>query len=118
MVAERLRTAFQEAGIMIDGHELGATVSIGVATTYATLPDLDALILRADAALYAAKNGGRNRHYVADNDPADEQARLTWAARSQSAKPGMLQRKFAARRARQTMTQAAASQTAGSQAAG
>ena len=107
MVAERLRTAFQEAGIMIEGHEIGATVSIGIATSYATLPDLDALILRADSALYAAKNCGRNRYHISDNDPADEQARLTWVARSQTAKPGMLQRKLAARRARRTMIQTA-----------
>ncbi len=101
MVVERLRTAFQDAGVMIDGHEIGATVSIGVATSYATAPDLDALILRADAALYRAKSGGRNRFHVADEEMGSEQARLISAARNQPRKlGGMLQRKLAARRAR------------------
>jgi hypothetical protein len=65
------------------------------------VPDLDALILRADTALYAAKHGGRNRYHVADVDPADERARLAAAARNaEAAKGGMIKRKLAARRAR------------------
>ncbi len=32
LVAERLRAAFQAAGVVISGHEIGATVSIGIAT--------------------------------------------------------------------------------------
>ena len=31
LVAERLRAAFQAAGVVISGHEIGATVSIGIA---------------------------------------------------------------------------------------
>jgi diguanylate cyclase (GGDEF)-like protein len=99
-VAERLRLAFQAAGIMIDGHEIGATVSIGVATSYAMVPDLDALLLRADEALYAAKNGGRNRHHVAPDEPGCEQARQAAAARNGQAKLGLIKRRLAARRAR------------------
>jgi predicted signal transduction protein with EAL and GGDEF domain len=100
MVAERLRLAFQDAGIVIGGHEIGATVSIGVATSYAAAPDLDALILRADTALYAAKDGGRNRYHVADADPADERARLAAIVRNTEASKGGVMRKLAARRAR------------------
>jgi diguanylate cyclase (GGDEF)-like protein len=60
LVAQRLRTAFQAAGVVIAGHEMGATVSVGVAT--ATAPALlDPLLARADAALYRAKHNGRNR---------------------------------------------------------
>ena len=99
-VAERLRLAFQAAGIMIDGHEIGATVSIGVATSYAAVPDLDALLLRADEALYAAKNGGRNRHHVAADEPGIEQARQAAAARNGQPQPGLIKRRLAARRAR------------------
>ena len=102
MVAERLRLAFQDAGIVIGGHEIGATVSIGVATSYAAAPDLDALILRADTALYAAKHGGRNRYHVADADPADERARLAAIARNTEASKGGVMRKLAARRARRS----------------
>jgi diguanylate cyclase (GGDEF)-like protein len=101
MVAERLRAAFEAAGVVIDGHTMNATVSIGVATSYAAVPDLDALILRADTALYGAKHGGRNRYHVADDELGGEQARLAAAARNgQTAKPGMVKRKLAARRAR------------------
>jgi len=60
LVAERLRVAFQAAGVVISGHEIGATVSIGIVT--ATAPaQLDALLARGDAALYRAKHNGRNR---------------------------------------------------------
>ena len=99
-VAERLRLAFQEAGIVIDGHEIGATVSIGVATSYAAVPDLDALLLRADEALYAAKNGGRNRFHIAPDEPGCEQARQAAAARNALANSGIIKRRLAARRAR------------------
>ncbi len=60
LVAERLRAAFQEAGVVISGHEMGATVSIGVATGIAPV-ELDPMLARADAALYRAKHNGRNR---------------------------------------------------------
>jgi len=60
LVAERLRVAFQAAGVVISGHEIGATVSIGIVT--ATAPaQLDALLARGDSALYRAKHNGRNR---------------------------------------------------------
>ncbi len=59
--AERVRTAFELAGRDIAGAMAGATVSIGAASE-AELPcDLVALLKRADAALYRAKQAGRNR---------------------------------------------------------
>ena len=60
VVAERLRVAFEAAGVVIAGHEIGATVSIGVATAIAPV-GIDGLLSRADAALYRAKHNGRNR---------------------------------------------------------
>ena len=99
-VAERLRLAFQAAGAIIDGHEIGATVSIGVATSYAAVPNLDALLLRADEALYAAKNGGRNRYHVAPDEPGCELARQAATARAAQAQSGLIKRRLAARRAR------------------
>jgi diguanylate cyclase (GGDEF)-like protein len=60
LVAERLRAAFQAAGVAISGHAIGATVSIGVATAIPPV-SVDVLLARADALLYRAKNNGRNR---------------------------------------------------------
>ena len=60
LVAERLRAAFQTAGVVIAGHQMGATVSIGIATAIPPVA-IEPLLARGDAALYRAKNNGRNR---------------------------------------------------------
>ena len=84
-IGERLRASFETAGIQIGEHAIGATVSIGAATSHEPVTDIAALIARADAALYRAKHDGRNRLYGADDEPASEQGRLTAAARSAQA---------------------------------
>ncbi len=60
-VAERLRAAVWREPFTIksDGRKLSVTISIGVASA-ATGDDRDRLLSRADDALYAAKNRGRN----------------------------------------------------------
>lgn len=64
-VAERLRQSIADLRVDIgDGVTLSCTVSIGVATVSPEkLPttDFDSLLVRADRALYRAKDGGRNR---------------------------------------------------------
>jgi diguanylate cyclase (GGDEF)-like protein len=58
-IAERLRNAVRErrpVGVVV-------TVSIGVAVAEPDVVDSDDLVARADAALYAAKAGGRNLVY-------------------------------------------------------
>ena len=67
-IAERLRAAFEAAGVTVGEHAIGATVSIGAATAYDRSTDIDALIARADAALYRAKRDGRNRVCAAEDD--------------------------------------------------
>jgi len=102
-IAERLRTGFEAAGVTVGTQAVGATVSIGAATSYEPVTDIDALLARADGALYRAKNSGRNRLYAADDEPASaECARLIAAARhAQTATRGWLpQRKDAAPRAK------------------
>jgi diguanylate cyclase (GGDEF)-like protein len=98
-IAERIRASFEAAGATVGGHAIGATVSIGAATSYAAQADIDALILRADGALYRAKHDGRNRFCSADEQSGSEQARLIAAARRAqwSKRGGILQRKLAAR---------------------
>jgi diguanylate cyclase (GGDEF)-like protein len=68
MVADRVRMAFQAVGLEIAGHPIGATVSVGVASALAPV-ELDDMLARADAALYRAKNSGRNRVESAGEGP-------------------------------------------------
>lgn len=60
-VADRLRQAVESRPVIVDGVTIRSTLSGGVATMDASTSGLDALLKRADQALYAAKAGGRNR---------------------------------------------------------
>lgn len=61
IIAERARRALADAPLECDGLRLHVTASLGVATSSADWPtSADELLLAADRALYAAKDGGRN----------------------------------------------------------
>lgn len=64
-VAERLRLGIEKAKIMLpaDDTTLQLTVSIGISSISSKEETVEALIARADKALYEAKNTGRNRVY-------------------------------------------------------
>lgn len=64
-LAERLRLTISR--LRPAGHSV--TLSVGVAGVVHEIADLEHLISRADRALYAAKDGGRDRVRVADPDP-------------------------------------------------
>lgn len=65
IVAERLRRLIETSEWFIDGNIVSCTVSIGIAqSTYDDI-SLDDLMKRSDAALYVAKNKGRNQCRVA-----------------------------------------------------
>jgi diguanylate cyclase (GGDEF)-like protein len=98
VIAERVRTNFEVAGVTIAGNTMGATVSIGAATAADVVTNIDALIARADAALYRAKGDGRNRLHIAADEAPAERARLIAAARlgPVGKLAGMLRRKSAA----------------------
>lgn len=58
--AERLRETVAQKAFVAEGTSLPVTVSVGVAI-WTGGEDLHGLVLRADQALYLAKQGGRNR---------------------------------------------------------
>lgn len=61
-IAERIRSAVATDKLGHGGNALPVTLSAGVASVgISEVADLESLITAADAALYAAKNAGRNR---------------------------------------------------------
>ncbi len=66
--ADRIRAAFADDCRFVDGEQVKATVSGGVAVSAMATDTLDALLEHADAALYVAKAEGRNRIHRATQD--------------------------------------------------
>lgn len=60
VIADRVRAAFEAAGKVLDGNEIGCTVSAGVATAHRD-STVQSLLIAADEGLYEAKARGRNR---------------------------------------------------------
>jgi diguanylate cyclase (GGDEF)-like protein len=69
-VAERIRNAVESTPFVTDAGRVPCTVSIGVAGYPQDGRSIEALLVRADRALYEAKAAGRNR--VAQHDIATE----------------------------------------------
>jgi diguanylate cyclase (GGDEF)-like protein len=73
--AERLRRSLERLEVPADGRLLRVTGSFGVATLSPADESLNALLGRADQALYAAKRGGRNQvrcaGEIAEHAPPD-----------------------------------------------
>lgn len=71
-VAERVRQAVEALQLpcLGEGAPPQVTVSLGVAALQAAPDDADALLRRADAALYQAKRDGRNRSVTQGDGPA------------------------------------------------
>jgi two-component system cell cycle response regulator len=68
-VMERIRVVMERTPVRFEDKEVRFTVSVG--STLATGPNLysgEQIVKRADEALYAAKQGGRNRCIVKDPD--------------------------------------------------
>jgi diguanylate cyclase (GGDEF)-like protein len=79
-IANRVREAFQRAAQFVDGHRVGATVSVGIAAGLRDGAELAEAMASADAALYCAKNAGRNRVSLysggPDTGPSDNIIRI------------------------------------------
>lgn len=66
-VAERLRATIAASSFRYEEHTLGITASLGLATVGAG-DTVSTIVERADQALYAAKQAGRNCAYVHDGE--------------------------------------------------
>jgi diguanylate cyclase (GGDEF)-like protein len=64
-IAERMRAKLQRRPIRVAEHEIEVRISVGVAELQRAQETASELIRRADVALYAAKQAGRNRVEVA-----------------------------------------------------
>jgi two-component system, cell cycle response regulator len=64
--SERVRSAVDSGPIMLDGGPIPVTVSIGAAVTTRAVISETAMLAAADAALYRAKDIGRNRAVLSD----------------------------------------------------
>lgn len=62
-VAERIRKAIEKESFEVEGQKepVKVTISGGIACYPAQAQDIDSLVFKADQALYAAKDGGRNQ---------------------------------------------------------
>ena len=69
-LANRIREDFEKSAAIVGGNTVGATVSVGVVISQQTPFDLQILLGRADQALYAAKERGRNRIELAGEEKA------------------------------------------------
>jgi EAL domain-containing protein (putative c-di-GMP-specific phosphodiesterase class I) len=80
LAARRILTTMQEP-FLLDGQEVDAAVSIGIAMYPAHGSDLNTLVRHADVAMYAAK--GRGLGYTVYNPEQDRTASLSLALLSQ-----------------------------------
>jgi len=75
LVADRIRRAIEEFRFVWEQHTLGVAASIGLAVAQSDGTSVDALLGRVDAACFAAKEEGRNRVHVYDEQIGDLQTR-------------------------------------------
>jgi len=72
MLAERLRKRIEDLVVEAAGHSIRFTVSIGLVAFTETNLSLDALLKKADEALYEAKDTGRNKVVVRSVAPESD----------------------------------------------
>ena len=78
-VAEKVRAAIEAMEVRVGGIDVRVTTSIGIASLLNSDPRPDGALVRADQALYAAKQAGRNR-VVADSNMLNLAANIDLSA--------------------------------------
>lgn len=87
-IAEKLIRSIRELRFEWEGQTYLIGASIGVAAIDRTVPNFTALMSRADAACYFAKEHGRNRYHVYREDDTDlkrVEGEMSWAVKLQQA---------------------------------
>jgi diguanylate cyclase (GGDEF)-like protein len=74
ILAERLRSAVEASDIIYGDEKLRITISLGVAEYGPERTSREELVGAADAALYRAKHGGRNRVVCIDDKTTENSA--------------------------------------------
>ncbi|MFH7044598.1 EAL domain-containing protein [Paucibacter sp. JuS9] len=73
--ADQIRRAIEEYRFVWEQHTFGVAASVGLAAVKGDETSVDALLGRVDAACFAAKEEGRNRVHVYDEQVGDLQTR-------------------------------------------
>lgn len=90
-IAEVIRARIEDLGFTWEGKAFQVGASIGVVSLTRPAESLDEALRRADAACFAAKNGGRNQVCIVGEDdaaPAESDRETHWARRLQEAVVG------------------------------
>jgi diguanylate cyclase (GGDEF)-like protein len=69
LLAQELMTRLAQSNVMWEGKHLTLTISIGIAVCHPEDASIEAVVERADVAMYRAKGGGRNQFVVNDSLP-------------------------------------------------
>lgn len=83
-LAERLRRSYEKQSVHWQGKIIASSISIGVASSDHTGLDYSSLFEAADAALYQAKQAGRNRVISFSDTLCNEEKARSWRAPSKA----------------------------------
>ncbi len=83
-VARRIRRSLREP-FVVSGVEIFVSASIGISLFPVDAPDTETLLKHADAAMYKAKDDGRDRYLVYAVDGGDPLAQISMAGRLRGA---------------------------------
>ena len=72
MVLERIYRELKSTIISADHKKLGISISAGISSLQPDMEKADQLVMLADRALYVAKNSGRNRVVIFNNDEGEK----------------------------------------------